>query len=280
VAISLASLSKGTVVRAPRILLLGVEKIGKTSFGCGVSFEKGKVVKVGQNSPVVIPCLGEEGADSIGVPMFPACSTFEEMMESITALYVEDHKFRTVVIDSASALGPIICDAVCKEFDVDSIRKVPGFRTGEASVLNRWRDILGGLDGLRNSKGMASIVIGHVKVKKHKNPEGDDYDTYDIDLEHTDVSELLKRWADVILFAQAKIAVKKDGEDKGIIKAKRRGVDTGLRCLYTQKRPAHPGGGRGAYGQLPYELPLDWGAFEAALADAINNKTQPQEEEE
>jgi hypothetical protein len=85
------------------------------------------------------------------------------------------------------------------------------------------------------------------------------------------VSELLKRWADVILFCNTKVSVKKEGEDTTFSKAKKRGYDLthGQRFLYTQKRPAHPGGGRGIYGSLAYELPLSWTAFEEAVAELM-----------
>jgi len=271
-AITLNDLKIGHTIRAPRMLLIGVEKIGKTSFATGTAFDDdGAISDTGLNSPVVIPCKGEEGADGMKVPVFPTCASYNDVLDCIGALFSEDHVHKTAVLDSASALGPIVNDDVCTEFQVDNVRKVPGFRTGEAAVLNRWRNILNGLDSLRNEKNMASIIIGHTKIKKHKNPDGDDYDTYDIDLEHTDVAELLKRWADVILFCNTKVVVKKDGEDAKFAKAKRRGIDAtgGRRFLYTQKRPTHPGGGRGPYGQLPYELPLNWTEFENAVARAM-----------
>jgi hypothetical protein len=268
-AFKLADIKTESIIRAPRMLILGVEGIGKTSFACGTRFEDGISAEVGINKPVLIPCKGEEGADSIGVPMFPTCNSPSDLMDALESLY-GDHDFQTVVLDSASALGPLVCDSVCESFGVDNVRKVPGFRTGEAAILNIWREILDALDGLRNQKNMASMIIGHVKIKKHKNPEGDDYDKYDMDLEHQDVVELLKRWADVILFANTKVVVKKEGEDTKFSTAKKRGIDTtgGKRFVYTQQRPSHPGKGRGVFGKLPYELPLDWAEFEKAVAEA------------
>jgi hypothetical protein len=113
---------------------------------------------------------------------------------------------------------------------------------------------------------MASIIIGHVKVKRFDDPAGDSYDTYMFDINEK-AANLIFRWADVILFCSTKTSVKK--EDVGFNKEKKRGQDVlGGRYLFTQKRPAHPGGGRGIYGHLPYELPLDWAAFEAAVSTA------------
>ena len=43
-AFDLASISNEAVARAPRIVLLGVEKIGKTSFACGDRVADGKIL--------------------------------------------------------------------------------------------------------------------------------------------------------------------------------------------------------------------------------------------
>jgi hypothetical protein len=267
---SLASISKGKQIKAPRMIVLGVEKIGKTNFACGTKFENGKPAEYGANTPIGIPMKGETGMDDLDIAKFPACQTFAEVLEAIGSLATEDHKYKTVVLDSASALGPIIYDDVCTEFSVKNIRKISGFRIGEAAVQCRWRQLLESLDVLRDEKNMAIILIGHIKVRKQKNPEGDDYDCYDFDLD-SEVSELLKRWADLILFCNTKVSVKKEGDDTAFSKAKARGIDLtkGQRFLYTQKRPAHPGGGRGIFGSLPYELPLDWSAFEDAVAELM-----------
>jgi len=268
-ALTLASISKGAILRAPRMVLIGVEKIGKTAFGCGSQFDKnGKLVENGTNSPIVIPVKGEEGTDAYDVPVFPTCHTLESVFEAIGALCGE-HDYRTTVLDSASALEPLIHDKVCRDNgNMDSIEKVGGgYGKGYTMAVGVWRQLLDGLDCLRSTRNMTSIIIGHVKVKRFDDPAGDSYDQYQFDI-HDNAANLLFRWADLILFANTKVVVKK--EDVGFDKAKNRGIDVtqGQRFLFTQKRPAHPGGGRGVYGQLPYELPLDWTAFMTAVAAA------------
>ncbi len=271
-AISLASISKGAQIRAPRIIVLGVEKIGKTCFACGSKFENGQLVETAINSPVVIPAKGEEGADALDVPVFPACKTFEEVMEALGSLYEEKHEFKTLVLDSASALEPLIWDTLCREYNTDSIEKIGGgYGKGYTEAVNRWRGLLEGLDALRSEKNMASIIIGHVKVKRFDDPTGESFDQYQFDINEK-AANLLFRWADLILFCNTKVVVKK--EDAGFGQDKKRGIDTtgGQRFLFTQKRPAHPGGGRGYYGQLPYELSLDWSVFENAVAQVAGGK--------
>ena len=275
--ITLESLSKGQQTRAPRMVILGVEKIGKTSFACGCHFdETGALAETGLNAPVVIPCKGEEGTDSLDVTTFPTATTAEEVIESIGALYNEKHDFKTVVIDSASALEPLVFDAICRAHNVKSIEEVGGgYGKGHSRILRQWRDILPASTP-PGEKNMASIIIGHVKVRVH-DPTGDSYDTYAWDI-NDKAASLIYRWADVILFANTKVQVRK--EEVGFKKEKKRAIDTtgGRRFLFTQKRPAHPGGGRGVFGQLPYELPLDWKHFENAIADAMQNQNTTQGE--
>ena len=267
-AFSLESIKKDTTLRAPRIIVLGVEKIGKTTFSCGTRFENGVISETGLNSPVVIPAKGEEGADGLNVSAFPTCNTLDEIIDALGVLYVNEHEFKTVVLDSSSAIEPLVWQAVCSAANVDSIEAVGGgYGKGYTEAVTRWRQIIEGLDALRNEKGMSSIIIGHVKVKRFDDPAGDSYDTYTWDI-HEKAANTLFRWADVILFCNTKVAVRK--EDAGFGKKTARGIDAtgGQRYLFTQKRPAHPGGGRGAYGRLPYELPLDWMAFTNAVAQA------------
>ena len=264
----LGSIKKETVLRAPRIIVLGVEKIGKSSFACGSRFEKGELVETGLNAPILISVKGEEGADDLDVPKFPTCNNFDNIIESIGSLYSGDHEYRTVVLDSASAMEPLVYQAVCDAANVTSIEAVGGgYGKGFTEAVSYWRRITEGLDALRNSKGMSSIIIGHVKVKRFDDPAGESYDQYVLDI-HEKAVNMLFRWADVILFCNTKVKVKK--EDKGFNKTANKGKDlnSGSRFIFTQKRPAHPGGGRGAYGRLPYEMPLDWSEFMKAVTIA------------
>jgi hypothetical protein len=268
-AFSLTDIKKGNEVRAPRIVLLGVEKIGKTTFACGSEFVGGKMTRTGINSPIVIPTRGEEGADSLDVSSFPTCNSYDEVQDALAVLASEEHDHKTVVLDSASALEPLVWDSVVSDANVKGIEDVGGgYGKGYIEAVGKWREILNALDFLRNEKGMSSIIIGHVKVKRFDDPAGDSFDTYMFDI-NDKAANLIFRWADLILFCNTKVSVLKD--DKGFGQKKKRGVDTtgGQRFLFTQKRPAHPGGGRGVYGSLPYELPLDWAAFEAAVTQAM-----------
>jgi hypothetical protein len=151
---------------------------------------------------------------------------------------------------------------------VDTIEKIGGgYGKGYAECLKQWREILDGLTALRDDRHMTVMLIGHARVEKFNDPNAEPYDRYSLAV-HKHAVELLKRWADGILFIQHKLAVRK--EDVGFNKTRNRAVDLGQGrpYMYTQPRPAHPGGGRGNWGKIPYELPLSWAALFEALAKA------------
>lgn len=253
----LSTLESNPTIRPPRMILMGVEKIGKTTFAAGAP------------APVFIPIRGEEGVDDLAVARFPTVSTFAEMMDALQSLAEQEHEFETVVIDSVSTLEPLVWDAVCKAAGVDSIEKVGGgFGKGYIEAVNKWRTIMDALDILR-AKGMASILIGHVTVRTFSDPTSESYDQYQLDL-NRHAGAALMRWSDCILFANSKAIVRKEAE--GFNKATKKATLRDERCLFTQKRPAHPGGGRGIYGRLPYELPLSWEAFEQAVEETQKTK--------
>lgn len=251
--INLQSIKKGAQLRAPRIALLGVEKIGKSTFAAGAP------------SPIFLPIRQEEGIDDLDVAKFPTLQTFDDVRQALQTLAKEDHEFKTVVIDSASALEPVIYADVCESEKAASIEKVGGgYGKGYTEALSRWRELMQALDYLREAKNMASVIIGHVKVKRFDDPLNESYDQFQFDV-NDKASAALFRWADFIGFANTKTFVKKEQSGFGAEKGRALDSGNGQRFLFCQKSPAFPAGGRGPYGRLPNELPLEWQAFSNAV---------------
>lgn len=259
-ALSLSSITTGKLRKPPRVVLLGVEGVGKSTTAA--------------QSPktIFIPMKGERGLDEIDAAKFPPCNNYEALIEAITTLYQEDHDYQTVAIDSASALEPLIWDKVCRDNNnAESIEKVNGgYGKGYVEALKLWREVMDGLDALRDEKNMGSILIGHVKTKEFNDPESDPYTTYMFDINEK-AANAVYRWADLVAFCNFKRAIVTK-TDAGFNKTKSRATGSDQRLMYTTKRPAHPGKNRYA---LPYELPLSWPALLEAIEKSRGQTEQP-----
>lgn len=232
-----------------RIIVLGKPKAGKSTFASKC------------DSPVFIPIVGEEGIDDIDVPAFPVAESFSDVLEMLGALCSDDkHQYKNVVVDSVSALELLVWDHTCSMNSCPggNIEDVGGgYGKGYQKALGYWRELVQGLDYLRSEKNMGCILIGHVKVEKFNDPTLDAYDRYHFDI-HKKAAEYLTRWADGIVFMSHKVKVKKEDSGFGQTTGKAVDIGGGEPKAYTQERPSHPGGGRGKWSDLPYEMEPDW----------------------
>ena len=241
-AFSLKSILKNTAMAAPRIMVYGVEGIGKSTFGAGAP------------NPVYI--LTEDGLGSLNVDHFPLATSFADVMDAIASLYKENHAFETVVIDSLDWLEAIIQREIEQKYDAKDL----AYGKGSLIAAERWREILDGLNALRNDKGMAVILIAHTTIKRFDSPEVEPYDRYQPKLQERS-NAVVREWADAVLFANYRTIVKKD--DVGFNQTNNRGISTGERLLFTSERPAYMAKNR--Y-NMPESIQLSWDAFAEAIS--------------
>ena len=241
-AFNLESIKKGKSIHAPRIFLYSTHGIGKSTFAA--------------NAPNPIFICTEDGLGSIDTSSFPLAKSSADVMEAIKTLYTEQHDYQTVVLDSADWLENILQ----KEIETRYEAKDLAYGKGALILADRWREVLEGLNALRNDRNMMVIIIGHCEIKRFDSPEVEPYDRYQPKLQAR-ASALVQEWADAVLFANYKTLVKKD--DVGFNKQVSRGITTGKRLLYTQETPAYLAKNRYS---LPASLPLDWNAFSNALS--------------
>ena len=251
-AFSLASVSK-TQPKAPIMVIHGGPGIGKTTFAASAP------------SAVFIPT--EDGFGSLNADAFPIATSFADVMSAMTVLYQEKHDFKTMVVDSLSALEMLISQAVAKDNNKTSIEEIP-YGRGYGLALSYWQQFLDAVIALRNDKSILPILIAHSNVERYDAPDVDSYDRYVIAL-HKKAMALIYERADLIGFASLKTLVRK--EEVGFDKKISRGVGTGERLLHLVEKPAFLAKNR--Y-QLPESMPLAWDSFQAALNTAMQT-TQP-----
>ena len=236
----------------PRLLVYGTEGIGKSTTASQAP------------KPIFVPT--EDGLDQIDCDSFPLATQFDQVIKALSALYTDEHDYETVVIDSLDWLERLVWDKVCREYGVASIEKVDGgYAKGYTHALTPWREVLNGLDALRNERRMCVVLLAHAKVEKFEDPESAAYDRYSPRL-HKHAAALITEWCDAVLFATRKFRT--ETEDAGFNRTRAIAVGLGHgggeRVLRTTGGPSCVAKNRFS---LLVELSLSW----AALMDAMTN---------
>ena len=245
--ITLSSISKTKRARAPKIVIVGTGKIGKTTFAA--------------MAPNAVGILTEDGSDAVDASAFPLCKTLEDVYTAMGILLNEDHEYKTLFIDSLDWLEPLLHDYVCRQHGWKSIEQ-PGYGKGYIEASAEWRNLLNGLEALRHKKGMGIILIAHDKIKRIEDPLTEGYDSHVMKL-HDRAAALVMEWADVIGYAGYRVFTTK--VDAGFGNKETKATTTGERILHVEAHPAHCGGNRFSL----QNMPLNWNEFQSALSAAL-----------
>lgn len=236
----LEQVQSGKTPAPRRVLLYGIQGIGKSTFGAE------------SESPIFVQT--EDGLGGIDCDKFPLAKSFEDVMSALSELYTEQHPYRTIVVDSLDWLERLIWAEVCRKRRIESIEDV-GYGKGYVFALTQWREFLEGLSALRGDKNMTVVLIAHARIERFENPETDTYDRY-VPRLHKLASAVIQEWCDEVLFATYKVHTKQ--VDEGFNRKRTHGLGTGERVIRTTERPAHVAKNRL---QLPDEFPLGWNNY-------------------
>ena len=238
---TLDKLVRGRQKTPLRLVLSGVEGVGKSTFAAA--------------APTPIFIAAEDGTSQLDVVRFPTPETWTDVMEAIQVLTVEKHPYETLVLDTIDWAEPLLWAHICVRDSKSSIEDY-GYGKGYVAALDEWRLLLAAFERLRRAAGMNIILVGHSWIRNFKNPEGGDFDRYELKL-HPRAAGLVREWSDASLFANYETLAVKDDKTKRV-----KGVSTGARLLHTVRTAAFDAKNRF---NLPDTLPLSWSDFMAAI---------------
>lgn len=236
---TLSNVTRGKQERPMRVIVYGVEGVGKSTFAAGAP------------SPIFL--CSEDGTAHIDVARFPTPRSWPEALEAVRVLTHEEHSFKTLVIDSLDWLEPVCWAHLCQRSGKANIEEF-GYGKGYVLAVDQWRDMLARLDLLVKTRKMNVVMVAHAAIRRVDDPQTGPFDRYRMKL-HDKSADLLREWADAVLFARHEVITV---ERKGKI----RGVSSGARLLHTQWTAAFDAKNR--Y-DLPERLPLDFEVFEHAV---------------
>ena len=243
-------IKKGPTTRPPKIMLIGVEGVGKSTAGANMP-----------NPVFMCSESGLVGPQFEDVPNFTPKS-WKEALEFIDALAADPGDFKTLVVDTLDWLEPMLYDYVVAAAKKPDIKHIEDFGYGKGYVLaqNEARQLIARLDKV-NAAGMNVLLLSHSQLKTVKNPTGEDYDHFESKI-NAKVGGIFKEWADAVLFARFEVFTRKDG-----LKAKAYGGDT--RVVETTHSAAWDAKNR--FG-LPEQMPLDMGSILEAITHGAGDE--------
>ena len=248
-AFDLKSVQKGASHLPPRILIYGVQGIGKGSLAAMAP--KPVFINIEDGLDGVLPnkeSLKDYVFDNGGA-ILPQVSSYEDIMDQLGSLATQDHDFETLAVDSLDWMEPLVWRHTCEVNRWASIEE-PGYGRGYVEALSYWADYIDAINYLRNKKGMIIIQTAHALAKRFNDPTTEPYDRYQIKLQDKTAGKMLEH-SDVVLFANYRVTTIKEGKDKKDVRA----IGGGDRVMFTEERPAFIAKNRYS---LPAEMPLDW----------------------
>lgn len=239
------TVTDGVIPLPVRVVVYGPEGIGKTTFASRFP------------DPVFIDTEG--GTGRLPVRRLPAPSSWAMLLDEVAEVAKGRVPCGTLVVDTADWAERLCIRAVCDKAQVKGIEDF-GYGKGYVYVKEEFGRLLDALDEVRSS-GRHIVVTAHAQITKFEQPdEMGAYDRWSMKTSKQ-VAPLLREWCDMLLFANYKTIVVRDGEGKNA-KSKAQG---GRRVMYTSHHPCWDAKNR--FGLAP-ELPFEYESIVSALGAA------------
>ena len=234
------NITSGKMNKAKKVVIYGVEGIGKSSFAAMFP------------NPLFSDVEGS--TTELDVQRFDKPTSLEMLMQQIR--YVRDNRpCQTYVIDTFDWAEKLCIQAACAENNVAGIEDI-GYGKGYSYAYEKEGKILNALDEII-AIGINVVLTAHAAIRKFEQPdEMGSYDRWELKLINSpkcNCCSMVKEWADMVLFSNYKtvsVATDKDGK-----KCKAQG---GIRTMYTSHHPCWDAKNRQG---MPPEVPFDYNSI-------------------
>ena len=254
-------ISSGVISSAQKVVIYGPEGIGKSTFAAQFP------------DPLYIDTEGS--TKKLNVRRFPKPTSWEMLKDEVREA-MTGKLCRTLVIDTFDWAEQLCIESICSAHQKKGIEDF-GYGNGYVYEKEEIGKFLNLLQEVVDS-GINVVLTAHAQIRKFEQPdELGAYDRWELKLgkkTSSQISPLVKEWADMVFFANYKtyaVAVDKDG--------KKHKAQGGERVMYTSHHPCWDAKNRDG---LPSEMPLDYSGianlFEstAPISPPTNTQEKPQ----
>jgi hypothetical protein len=214
------NISTGKRVKAQKIVIYGVEGIGKSEMASCFP------------EPIFIDTEGS--TDHMDVSRLDTPTSWPMFMDQIFWISnPENHNFKTLVIDTIDWAERLCSQFICMNGGVNSIGDF-SWGKGPVYLADEMGKMLDVLTRVINS-GINVVVLGHTHIRPVDLPEETGkFDKYELRLEKK-VAPLPKEWADAVFFCNFKTLLVGDSDKKKKAKGGRRTLFTTHHASYDAK---------------------------------------------
>ena len=185
------NISQGKVKRPLRVVVDGVEGVGKSTFAAQFP------------DPLFIDL--ENGTDSMDVKRTQKPETWEELLQLVRAVAADPGVCRTLIVDTGDWAEALCVKYICRKYKTDGLESF-GYGKGYVYLREEFENLLHELDKVITA-GVNVVVCAHAQIKKFELPdEAGSFDRYELKMSKN-VSPLVREWCDIQLFANFKTYV-------------------------------------------------------------------------
>lgn len=221
-----------------KVIIYGPEGIGKSTFAAQAP------------NPLFIDTEGS--TSRMDIRRLPAPASFTMLQEEIRYVISKPMVCQTLVLDTADWAERLCRDSVCAKNSKSGLEDF-GYGRGYTYVYEEFGRMLNLLDQVTDC-GIHVIVTAHAMMRKFEQPdESGAYDRWELKLinaQRCSIANMLKEWADMVLFANYETYV-----IKGKNEMEKNKVTGGKRVMYTTHHPCWDAKNRfGLADKLPFEF--------------------------
>lgn len=234
------NISRGKVERPQKVVLYGIEGIGKSTFAA--------------KFPDVVFIDTEGSTLRLDVARTDKPTSWTMLLDQVKYFRSNPHLLKTLAIDTADWAESLCVEHICAKAKTDGLEGF-GYGKGYTYLEEEFGRLLNLLEEVIEA-GVNVVITAHACIKKFEQPdELGSYDRWELKLAKK-CAPLLKEWADMVLFANYKtyvVNVDGQGAQKGKNKAQ-----GNARVIFTSHTPSWDAKNRH---DLAYEIPFDYSSI-------------------
>lgn len=237
------NITRGIVRKAQKVIVYGPEGIGKSTFAAQFP------------DPLFIDTEGS--TNHMEVARLPKPSSWTMLLANITEVRNTPGCCKTLVVDTIDWAEQLCVNHVCTTYNKKGVEDF-GYGKGYVYVKEEIGRFLNLLTDVIEC-GINVVLTAHAQIRKFELPdECGSYDRYELKLGNKTggaTSQLVKEWADMVLFANYKQYVVEVNEKKK--------AQGGARVMFTQHHPCWDAKNRcGLKPEMPFAYDQISGCFE------------------